>query len=146
MLSLTSEYALRAMIFLAQHEEDWPLRGHDIAHKTGVPPKYLSKILGDLVRAGVLESSRGIGGGFRMAKSAKATRLLDVLAPFELFEGRRCPFGNQQCGDDNPCLAHDQWKKVVEAQQGFLRKTSVLDVAVSRRERSRRPAKPRKRR
>lgn len=131
MLSLTSEYALRAMIHLARHEEQWPIPGREIARQADVPAKYLSKVLGDLVRAGVLEGTRGLGGGFRLARTAKRTFLFDVLAPFESFDHRRCPFGNQQCGDDHPCLAHDRWKKVVETQQRFLQTTSVHAIAVA---------------
>ena len=131
MLSLTSEYALRAMIHLAQRAEEWPITGKQIAKESGIPAKYLSKVLGDLVRAGVLESARGIGGGFRMVRPPRKVALYDILAPFEPLQHRRCPFGNQLCGDDNPCLAHDRWKKVVETEKGFLKRTSIFDVAVS---------------
>ncbi len=143
MLSRTSEYALRAMIHLAQHVDEWPIATQWIAEGAGVPAKYLAKIMGDLVRAGVLESTRGLGGGFRMARSPKEVSLLDVLTPFELFQPRRCPFGNKECGDDNPCLAHDRWKKVIETEQDFFRTTSVDDVAVSRPARQTRGSKKR---
>lgn len=129
MLSRTSEYALQAMIYLAQHAEEWPIAGRQIAKMAGIPPKYLSKILGDLVRAGVLDASRGVGGGFRMTRPPEAISLYEVLAPFEPFHMRRCPFGNKECGDEDPCLAHHRWKVVVETQQAFLRNTSVSDVA-----------------
>ncbi len=129
MLSRTSEYALRALIHLAQHEEDWPISGSRIAAETEIPPNYLSKILGDLVRAGVLESSPGKTGGFRLKRTARQTKLYDVVAPFESFDHRRCAFGNQECGDANPCLAHKEWKKVVDAKQRFLKRNSVHDVA-----------------
>ena len=59
MLTLTSEYALRAMTYLAQHEQDWPIPGRQIAQQAGIPRKYLSKVLRGLVRAEVLESSYG---------------------------------------------------------------------------------------
>lgn len=130
MLSLTSEYALRALIHLAQHEEDCPMSGAHIAAETEIPPKYLSKILGDLARAGVLDSSPGKTGGFRLGRSAKKISLLEVLLPFEQFERRRCPFGNHECSDLNPCNAHDKWKKVIETEQRFLRDTSVYDIAL----------------
>ncbi len=129
MLSRTSEYALRALIHLAEHQAEWPIAGSRIAAAAGVPAKYLSKILGDLVRAGVLESSPGKTGGFRLSRPAKKVSLLDVLSPFEPFDRRRCPFGNHECSDANPCRAHDGWKKVVETQQRFLLKTSVYDIA-----------------
>lgn len=129
MLTRTSEYALRAMIHLAHREVDWPIPGREIAKATSIPPKYLSKILGDLVRVGVLESSPGKNGGFRMTRPPGSTPLLQVLTPFEQFSNRRCPFGNQNCSDADPCNAHDQWKKVIESQQQFLRKTSVEAIA-----------------
>ncbi len=129
MLSLTGQYALRALIFLAQHVDEWPIPGKRIAQETEIPAKYLSKVLGDLVRARILESSRGIGGGFRMKRTARQTLLIDVLAPFEQFDWPRCPFGNQECSEQNPCQAHDRWKKVIDMERGFLRMTSVFDVS-----------------
>lgn len=130
MLTRTSEYALRALIHLAQHEDDWPLTGRCIAEQAKIPRKYLSKVLGDLVRVGVLESSPGRTGGFRLRRAAKKTALMDVLAPFEQFNQQSCPFGNRRCDDDNPCNAHDQWKKVVETKQRFLKKTTIYDIAM----------------
>lgn len=132
MLSKTGEYALRAMIHLAQHADEWPISGARIAAHTRVPAKYLSKILGDLVRAGVLEASRGLGGGFRMARSPSHVHLYEVLAPFEdlLTNTRACPFANQRCSDRNPCLGHAGWKQVRDTFERFLKETSLIEVAV----------------
>jgi Rrf2 family iron-sulfur cluster assembly transcriptional regulator len=133
MLTLTGEYALRAMIYLAQHTDDWPISSNRIAEQAGVPAKYLSRILGDLVRAGVLDSLRGRGGGFQMIRSPVQVSLYDVLAPFEESKRpRRCPFGNALCNEADPCLAHHRWKKVQEARQRFLQTTSLYSVAVKR--------------
>ena len=134
MLSKTSQYALRALVFLAQHERDWPISGVKIAAETRIPAKYLSKIMGDLVRAGVLESTRGLGGGFRMADSPTKVSLLDVMAPFEmvLSNRRSCPFSSGRCSDHNPCKGHEAWKKVRQTFEEFLSKTSVHQVAVGR--------------
>ena len=142
MLSRTSEYALSALILLTQREKDWPIPGRDIAHETGVPQKYLSKILGDLVRVGVLEANRGKSGGFRLARSARKIRLHEALLPFERFEERRCPFGNKECSNDEPCLAHNEWKHVIETFQRFLQSTSVADVAI--KEGDKKARKPRR--
>jgi len=129
MLSLTSEYALRALIYLTRHEEDWPIPGWQVADVAHIPPKYLSKILGDLVRFGVLSSSPGKRGGFRLNRPAKRTKLFEILAPFESFERSRCPFGNGECSDDQPCNVHKKWKGVIEAEQRFLQKTSLYEIA-----------------
>lgn len=117
------------MIYLAEHREDWPIPGRVIAESTEIPAKYLSKIMGDLVRVGVLVSSRGKSGGFSMQRDPAKTKLFDVLAPFEQFQHRTCPFGNARCSDSNPCLAHDRWKNVVEAEQTFLMNTSIHEIA-----------------
>jgi len=129
MLSLTSEYVLRAMIYLAQHEQDCPVPGRTIALEAGIPAKYLSNVLGALVRNGILQSSPGRTGGFSLARPADHIRLFDLLAPFETFHISRCPFGNQECSDANPCLAHSRWKNVKETEFTFLSETSVKDVA-----------------
>ena len=128
MRTVSSQYALRAVVYLAQHADDWPIPGRIIARDTGIPAKYLSKILGDLVRCGVLQSSRGKTGGFSMHKRADQTILADVVAPFMPLDTGNCPFGNQVCSDDNPCGAHDRWKHVVACQRAFLSETSVADV------------------
>jgi Rrf2 family protein len=130
MLTLTSEYALRALIYLAQHTGAWPIPGRQIALHAEVPPKYLSKILRDLVRCGVLDSSPGKTGGFRLRRPANETTLFEVLAPFEPFDRGRCPFGNKECSDDDPCLAHVRWKQVVETERRFLQQTSISEVAI----------------
>lgn len=129
MLSVTSEYALRAMIYLATHESDWPITGRTIAEQAQIPPRYLSKILGDLVRCGVLDASPGRTGGFRLRRSAQMTLLYDVLAPFEHLDDAHCPFGQEGCNDRHPCKAHERWAMVQDAQQRFFRETSVHDVA-----------------
>ncbi len=139
MLSLTGEYALRAMVYLTTHAEDRPIPGRRVAEGAGIPRKYLSTILRDLVRGGILTSSPGRGGGFRMARSPKDIRLFEVLAPFEpvLGDRRPCPFGNEECSDDDPCAGHDRWQRVKETYSQFLQETSVFDVSVKRRKRRR---------
>ncbi len=136
MLSVTSEYAIRALIVLARHESEWPISGPRIAERASIPRKYLSKILGDLVRAGFLEGSRGKSGGFRMARRPQDIRLYEVLSLFEPITGNRreCPFGNKVCNDLDPCGGHARWKLVREAYERFLRETSVWDVALKQSE------------
>ena len=146
MFSRTSEYALRAMVFLAQHADTWPIPGWRIAEQTGIPPKYLARILGDLVRHAVLESSRGIGGGFRLARSPDRIRLSEVLAPFEpaLASRRPCPFGHELCNDKNPCPGHDRWMRVKNTYERFLQETSVSDISGQQDSRRGSPRKKRK--
>jgi Rrf2 family protein len=57
----------------------------EIAGKYGVSPHHLAKVLSELARAGVVESVRGVGGGYRFAGNARRLTLLDVIAMFEEF-------------------------------------------------------------
>jgi Rrf2 family iron-sulfur cluster assembly transcriptional regulator len=132
MLSQTSQYALRAMVFLAKSEPEWPIIGSRIARETQIPARYLSSILSDLVRAGVLTATPGPTGGFRLARPAECIRLIDVLLPFEgnVLGMNGCPFGNDACSEESPCAGHSRWKQVKESYLRFLQETSVRDVSI----------------
>jgi Rrf2 family transcriptional regulator, iron-sulfur cluster assembly transcription factor len=131
-MSLTSEYALRAVVYIAQNETQWPLAGNEIATASGIPGKYLAKILGDLVRHGVLDARRGRGGGFSLARNSNETPLWEVLEPFERFKRTTCPFEDQRCPDISPCMAHPRWEKVLHAYHGFLKETTIHAIAFDR--------------
>jgi len=137
MLSLTSQYVLRAMVYLVRNTEAWPVTGRHIAEGTGIPRKYLSSILSDLVRRGVLDSSPGRTGGFRLRQPAGEVSLMDLIGPFEHFDRDCSPFGSPDGGDDTPCGAHAKWNRMMEAQRSFLNSTSVSDVATCSTKRKR---------
>jgi Rrf2 family transcriptional regulator, iron-sulfur cluster assembly transcription factor len=127
MLSQTAEYALRSVLFLADHGE--PARVEEIARRLSVPRNYLSKTLHRLAQEGVLRSTRGKGGGFRLAIPADRLTLLAVVAPFDgISAERRCLLGRPQCSDRNPCPAHHQWRAVSERVTAFFRDRTVGDL------------------
>lgn len=132
MLTKTTEYALRAATVIARVRDNQPALAKDIAREADIPEKYLSKVLRDLVRCGILSSTRGIGGGFRLRRKPETIKLIDVVRPFEdILASRRCPFGNTRCTDDRPCPIHEQWKPVVQAYRNMLENTTLADVAKS---------------
>lgn len=129
MISKTEEYALRAAVHLARHASEHPCRAHEIAEKTGIPANYLSKVLHQLARTGLVTSERGRGGGFRLARAPGRIRLGEVVKPFESAEDwRRCVLGRPECSDGHPCGAHEAWKKVRAARERFFAKTTLADV------------------
>jgi Rrf2 family protein len=77
-LSSACAYALRALVFLARRGGDGLLVAHVFAGARGIPEEYLGKTLKGLVLAGILLSSRGPDGGYRLARPAKRITLLDV--------------------------------------------------------------------
>ena len=71
MLSRTSQYALRAILYLADQPVERSVRAIDVAENLDVPANYLSKILHTLARSGLLISERGPRGGFRLARDVE---------------------------------------------------------------------------
>lgn len=129
MISKTSEYALRAVIYLAQQDTDAPTRAGEIAQALGLPANYLSKILHLLARAGVLSSERGPRGGFRLGREASEIPLAAVIEPFDSLARRRfCLLGRPECSDESSCAVHERWKRASEPVVAFFRETVVADL------------------
>lgn len=129
MLSSTAEYALRAVLFLAQHPERCPMRAGELAAALRVPPNYLAKILHQLVKLEILRSSRGRNGGFELAISPRRLTLLRVVEGFDPVRKRqRCLLGRKECGDRNACPIHARWKVLAEQIVRFFRQTTVGEL------------------
>jgi Rrf2 family protein len=128
-LSQTAEYALRAVLYLAEHQGERPIPVDAIAEDLSIPRNYLSKILHTLAKRDLLSSSRGRGGGFGLPVPASALPLLAVVEPFDELEGRQqCLLGRTRCSEASPCAAHHRWKEMVDRVTVFFRETTVKDL------------------
>jgi Rrf2 family protein len=126
MLSMTAQYALRAIAYIAAQRGERPVLAKEIAANTAIPSHYLSRILRDAVRAGLLESARGVGGGFHLSRPAHRIRLMEVLSPFDdVLDRSRCPFGQPRCDDSHPCGFHVYWKPIAVAYRRMLEETTL---------------------
>jgi Rrf2 family iron-sulfur cluster assembly transcriptional regulator len=130
LLPQTAEYALRALACLVRPGPgDAGLRSADIAELSGVPPAYLQKILRRLVAAGLLESQKGHGGGFRLARDPARIRFEDVL---EAVEGeskpRPCAFGWSRCDASRPCPLHPAYAELKESFRAWAARMTLADV------------------
>jgi Rrf2 family protein len=129
MLSGTAEYALRAVVCLARQPNQAPVRASDLAASVSVPRNYMGKILHDLVRAGILKSTRGKRGGFQLALEPGELTLLQIVTLFdEIGEQRRCLLGRPECSESDPCPVHHRWKECADQVQRFFTDTTVGDV------------------
>ena len=129
MISQTAEYALRAILYLAQHGAERPVRVNEMAEALRIPRNYLSKILHQLTRHHVVVSLRGKAGGFRLASDPSELPLSVVVTPFDrVDERRRCLLGRPQCSDRTACAAHTRWKDVADTVAQFFRDTNVADL------------------
>jgi len=129
LLSQTSEYALRAMSWLASAPPGVPVRARDLSEGSGIPPHYLSKVLRRLVLADLLVSQKGQGGGFVLARSPESIRFLDILAAVDAYptEGR-CAFGWGACNEVNPCPLHETWSELNDRIRHWASSTTLADV------------------
>jgi len=129
MLSDTAEYALRAALYLARREEEGPVPAATVAEELEIPGNYLSKVLQRLARAGVLESTRGPAGGFRLARPAEEVSLERTIGPFHAFDlSGRCLLSRRRCSEREPCVAHERWRAVVGEFRDFLAETSLAEL------------------
>jgi Rrf2 family iron-sulfur cluster assembly transcriptional regulator len=129
LISKTDQYALRAVLCIAQQPEGSRLGAAHIARRLDLPANYLSKILHSLARAGVLVSERGPRGGFGLARSADELSLADVIAPFNSFmQQRSCLLGRGECSDDSPCRLHSRWKSASDPVIEFFNRTVIADL------------------
>jgi Rrf2 family protein len=86
-LSHSSAYALHALAHIAKLPPDRLAPSHVVAQAQGIPEPFLLKVLKPLVSAGLLRSARGLNGGYRLARPAKAITLLEVV---EAVDGPVC--------------------------------------------------------
>jgi Rrf2 family protein len=131
MLSITSQYALRALSHLARQSGEAVL-GRDLAQSVEIPANYLSKVLLTLRNAGLVDTTRGSGGGYRLRRSANDIRLIDVVELFEdVSRGRpTCFLGRTRpCSETRPCTAHSTWTALGTAYLGFLVSTPLSAIA-----------------
>jgi Rrf2 family protein len=129
-LSNTAEYALRAMTQLALSPDGKALGASELSASTGVPVHYLSKIMRKLVESGLAASSKGHGGGFRLARPAKRISYMDILK-VSGYESRasECVFGWGECLDERPCPMHLSWSSLNERFVAWARTTTLDSVA-----------------
>lgn len=124
------EYAIRAMAYMANHAGHGAAQGNAIASEEGIPAPILGKVLQELARKGLLESRRGPGGGFRLARSPQLIVLRDVVAAIDgLDQFLECAVGLERCTDDSACPLHDSWKGIRNQLMSYLETTTLADMA-----------------
>ncbi|TWU21777.1 RrF2 family transcriptional regulator [Bythopirellula polymerisocia] len=127
MISQTVEYALRAIVTIAQHD-GLPCTAQQISKITQVPAPYLSKLMQGLVRTGLVSSQRGPHGGFILTRKPNELTVWEVVDAVEPFQRiLECPLGIKSHGS-KLCQLHrrlDQAMAMVEEQ---FRDTTIADV------------------
>lgn len=126
----STTYALRALAYLAGTNGETVSLGREVAERVRVPPPYLAKILSTLARAGLVQATRGVRGGYRLARPAAEIRLVEIVEPFE---GKQMRLGclldpEKLCTDEHPCSAHAAASCARAAFLAFLENTKLADI------------------
>jgi Rrf2 family protein len=137
MLSKSGVHAVRALVVLAELPVTEYQGAAAIADKTDAPRNYLGKLLQLLSRRGLVESQKGLGGGFRLARDPAQISLFDVIDAIEdVSRWTDCILGNPECSEGNPCAVHDRWGPVRDAYLQLLKNTKIVDITPNPRPKS----------
>lgn len=136
MLSKRSQYALKALGYLAYKYDQGPVLISEIAVKKKIPLKFLEGILLELKLAGILDSKKGKGGGYYLAKHpgdvkvATVIRLVNgpiaMLPCVSLYFYKRC----ENCNEKR-CALHDMMIEVRDATLNIVEKRTLIDLMES---------------
>ena len=127
--SVATKYAIRAVCHLAGCCDGHPVQAREIADTLGIPYHFLSKILQELARKGILGSTKGPGGGFRLVRPPDETTLYDLISVVEgPISETECMLGLDVCSDEAKCPMHDFWKSYRATFRHKMRSISLVDV------------------
>jgi|SRR5689334_9567559 len=133
MLSKKTQYAFKALMYLAQKKEEGPVLIAEISKKKKIPLKFLENILLELKKSGILESKKGKGGGYFFAKDPNKVYLAEVLrlidGPIALLPCVSLHF-YQRCKncDEKNCGLHRVMCEVRDANLAILENRTVADI------------------
>jgi len=132
-LSLRGEYALRALLVLGVNYKQTVVRIQTISQQQNIPKRFLEQILNDLKSAGVVESKRGVAGGYRLAMPPGDISLATVirhiegaLAPVSCVSGRF--YEKCSCPNEARCAIRSVMKEVRDAVVNIVEKRTVADL------------------
>lgn len=129
-ISAKADYAVRAAVELAAAADEKPIKAESIATAQGIPLNFLENILGELRHAGIVQSRRGVDGGFRLARPADQVMIADVIRAVDgpLASVRGEPPENWTYGGAASALPR-VWIAVRKNLRSVLERVSVADVA-----------------
>ncbi|MCS6996305.1 MAG: Fe-S cluster assembly transcriptional regulator IscR [Casimicrobiaceae bacterium] len=135
-LTTKGRFAVTAMIDVALNDHAGPVRLAEISERQGISLSYLEQLFAKLRRHGLVESVRGPGGGYVLAKAPRAISVSDViLAVDEPIDTTQCG-GARNCHDDHQCLTHHLWESLNRHIFAYLQGVSLqslVDDARARR-------------
>ncbi|OOG76991.1 Rrf2 family transcriptional regulator [Flavobacterium sp. A45] len=133
MFSKTCEYGIRATIFIASESYQNKRVGlKDIAKKIDSPEAFTAKILQILSKDNIINSIKGVGGGFEIPRETmrniKLAQIVNALEGDRVFTG--CGLGLTHCSEDHPCPMHEKFKSIRNELAFMLENTNLEELAL----------------
>lgn len=123
------EYAIRALIYLAQLPKGRRATAEEIAQAEDLSAHHLSKILNTLVRKKAVETQRGPGGGYQLVRDPALITLWELMGHFSSQEAiEQCAIGWEACTDERPCPLHDRWVELRSEVHLYLQTVTIADL------------------
>lgn len=111
-LTTKGRFAVTAMLDLAMQHSSDPVTLAEISERQNISLSYLEQLFGKMRRRALVNSVRGPGGGYRLAKDMGRVSVADIIAAVdEPIDSTRCG-GKENCHDDKKCVTHDLWAKL----------------------------------
>jgi Rrf2 family protein len=126
--SRSTGYALLAVGYIAQHQEQKIILSQSIAKEYNIPLEYLLKILQQLVRANVLRSKRGPRGGFSLAKPPRRITMLEIIEAADGPMTGQLNLAEQTGGEKFSVKAEQAYKKAIAQARAVLEKAKLADL------------------
>ena len=127
-LTTKGRFAVTAMIDLGMRHGQGPITLSSISQRQKISLSYLEQLFAKLRRHGLVDSARGPGGGYTLAKPLAQVSVADIIvAVDEPIDATLCG-GKGNCDDDQTCMTHDLWMRLNEKVLEFLSSVSLLQL------------------
>lgn len=125
-----NQYAIQALVMLALQPRESALMCRDLADSLHIPYPYLSKLMQQCAKLGLVGASRGRTGGYWLSESAAAMNIFELMVTINgERHTRECLLGLKECADESACVMHCEWKPVKEGMFALLRDQTLGQLA-----------------
>jgi Rrf2 family iron-sulfur cluster assembly transcriptional regulator len=132
-LTTKGRFAVTAMLDLALHGSDGPVTLAGISERQKISLSYLEQLFGKLRRRELVESVRGPGGGYFLAREATQLSVADIVrAVEEPLDSTQCG-GRENCHDNHRCMTHELWEELNATVYGFLANVKLSQLVERQR-------------
>ncbi len=141
-LTTKGRFAVTAMIDLGLRQHKGPVTLAGISQRQRISLSYLEQLFAKLRRHGLVESTRGPGGGYTLGKPMVDVSVADIIfAVDEPLDATQCS-GRENCDNNQPCMTHELWSSLNRHMIDFLDSVSLQDLVEQQKAKAAAPAQP----